>query len=184
MSGTTTPTFTYSQALGVDGSVRADAVLRSDGLIVLDVAGSQPWEQYQAWLKAGNTLAPATLTAVQETRIAFLKGACGAAIIGGYTSSALGSPHVYPSGQTDQLNMAGSVLASLLPGLPSTWTTPFWCQDTSTGAWAMVEHTASQIQQAGADGKAWVASCQQKLASLTAQVQAATTAAAVLAISW
>lgn len=180
MSGT----LTYTEALLPDASVMPGAVLRSDGLIVQDVTGSQPWEQYQAWLKAGNTLAPATLAAVQAARIGFLKAACGAAIVGGYTSSALGSPHTYPSTATDQMNMAGSVMASLIPGLPSTWTTMFWCQDQATGKWAMTPHTASQIQKAGADDKAWIETCQQKLESLSAQVQAATTATGVQSITW
>ncbi|HQU11401.1 MAG TPA: hypothetical protein PLV07_07435, partial [Acidiphilium sp.] len=119
----------------------------------------------------------------QAAQIAVLKAACEAAITGGYVSAALGSAHTYPSTPTDQLNMAASVIASQLPGLPSTWATAFWCQD-STGKWAMLAHTAPQIQQAGSDGKAWVTTQQLKLASLSAQVMAATTVTAVQAITW
>lgn len=124
-----------------------------------------------------------SLSATQAAQIAALKAACASAITGGYTSSALGAAYTYPSGPTDQLNMTASVVASQLPNLPSTWTTPFWCAD-STGAWAMRAHTAAQIQQAGSDGKAWVTSCQTKLDGLVTQVMTATTPSAVQAIVW
>ena len=126
----------------------------------------------------------ATLAAAQQAQIATLSAACAAQIVGGFTSSALGAPHTYPSKiPTDQINLMGSVTDSLLPGLPTGWTTPFWCADAS-GNWSFAPHTAAQIQQAGQDGKANVANSQGKLAILTAQVMVATTVAAVSAISW
>lgn len=127
---------------------------------------------------------PAVLLAeAQAAQILVLKNACINAITSGYSSTALGSTYTYPSALTDQLNMAASVIASQLPGLASGWTTVFWCSDTA-GAWAMRPHTAAQIQQAGSDGKAWVTAQQVKLASLTSQIAAATTVAAVQAIIW
>ena len=123
------------------------------------------------------------LTELQIAQCAALKASCDAAIVGGYSSTALGAAHTYPSTQTDQINMLGSVSASVLPGLPATWTTVFWCAD-STGAWAMRPHTAAQIQQAGSDGKAWVTTCQVKLATLVGEVMAATTPVAVLEVVW
>ena len=125
----------------------------------------------------------ANLAAAQEAKLAALSQACAAQIVGGYTSSALGSPYTYPSTPTDQSNMTVSVLASLLPNLPGNWATPFWCAD-STGAWAMRQHPAAQIQQAGSDGKSAVTAAQIKNASLGAEVMAATTIAAVNAITW
>lgn len=124
-----------------------------------------------------------SLPAVQAAQIAALSAACAASITGGYTSSALGSAHQYGSAPTDQLNMAGSVLASLLPGLATGWTTPFKCAPAG-GAWSLLPHTAAQIQQAGMDGKAWVESRQTQFAALVAQVDAATTVQAVQAIVW
>ena len=129
------------------------------------------------------TAQPQTLASAQSAQISALTASCAAAITSGYTSSALGSAHTYPSGATDQINMIGSVTASLLPGLASGWTTPFWCAD-STGAWSFAPHTAAQIQQAGDDGKAWVVTCQTKLQTLSASVSAAKTLAAVQAIVW
>ena len=126
---------------------------------------------------------PPGLSTVQANKIASLSASCATQITAGYTSSALGSAHTYPSKPTDQSNMTASVVASLIPNLPSTWTTQFWCQD-STGTWAMVAHTATQIQQAGQDGKAAILAAQVKNSNLAAQVMAATTVAAVNAINW
>ena len=123
------------------------------------------------------------LADAQTAKISELTNACQTAIVGGYSSSALGSAHTYPSKPTDQANMTASVLSSLLPGVSSTWETMFWCAD-SSGNWAYVSHTASQIQQAGSDGKTFIQSQQAKLEGLKQQVAAATTVAAVQAITW
>lgn len=129
--------------------------------------------------------APASvlLQQAQSAQVSTLRNICQAAIVGGFVSSALGAAHTYPSTLTDQHNLSGSVVASLLPGLPSTWTTPFWCQN-SSGAWIFAEHTVAQIQQVGSDGKAWVIAQQTQLQELQAQVMAATTIAAVQAVVW
>ena len=125
----------------------------------------------------------AQLQAAQTAQRALINASCIAAMTGGFQSSALGAPYTYPSTLTDQHNLSGSVVASLLPNLPSTWTTPFWCKN-SSGVWAMVEHTAAQIQQVGIDGKAWITTCQQQKASLDARINAATTVSAVQSVLW
>jgi len=114
---------------------------------------------------------------------ATLTATCAGAITGGFTSSALGTPHTYPNDPTSQTNLMGSVLASMLPGVPATWTTAYWCMDTA-GSWAFQPHTIPQIQQAGADGKAWVLGCQTQLATMRSQAAAATTIAQIQAIVW
>lgn len=63
------------------------------------------------------------------------------------------------------------------------WTTPFWCED-ATGNWAWVNHTSAQIQKVGVDGKQAILANMAKNAGLAAQVAAATTIAAVQAITW
>ena len=131
----------------------------------------------------GNWPPPETVQQAQAVQLASLRAECDAAILAGYVSSALGAVYLYPSSTTDQINMMGSVTASMLPGLAAGWSTPFWCKDNS-GVWAMRPHTASQIRQAGNDGKAWVLTCQQKLAALSATVAAATTVDAVKAVVW
>ncbi len=112
-----------------------------------------------------------------------LTQAAQVAMTGGFTSSALGSAYTYPSALTDQINLSASVTASLLPNLPSTWTTEFSCAD-SIGTWADRPHTAAQIQQVGVDAKTWITNQRNQLKTLLAQVAAATTVAAVQAISW
>lgn len=143
------------------------------------------------WIVAGQdgkpTLADpadlATLDDVKADKITKLTADCSAAIVGGYKSLCLGSEHRYPNGVTDQINMMGSVTASLLPSLSQDWETPFWCED-SDGVWDFRPHTVAQIQQAGSDGKAHVVECQVTLATLSASVLAAADAAAVAAIVW
>jgi hypothetical protein len=133
-----------------------------------------------------NFTAPAptiTLAQAQKQQSSVLNSACQSQITAGFTSSALGTAYTYPAKVTDQQNLTASVLSSLMPGLPTTWTTPFWCEN-SSGTWAYVTHTAAQIQQVGQDGKNAILTAMQQLQTLTAQVNAATTVAAVQAITW
>lgn len=123
------------------------------------------------------------LASAQAAQLASLSASCAAAIVGGFTSTALGSVYTYPSKPTDQQNLSASVLASLMPDLPANWQTPFWCED-ATGKWAFVNHTAAQIQQVGQDGKAAILDCMAKNATLSAEVMAAATVGAVQAITW
>lgn len=90
--------------------------------------------------------------AYQSRKLAELRQACNAQIIAGFQCDALGSVHLYPAKQTDQTNLAGSIIDSLIPDLPADWTTPFWCADAG-GVWDFRPHTAAQIQKAGRDGK-------------------------------
>lgn len=139
------------------------------------------------WIKSasGTFSAPPgpSLASAQAARIAALTSAANAAIVGGFPSSALGAPHTYPTDTMSQMNMTASVTASLVPGLASTWTTQFLCED-STGLWAYLPHTAAQIQKAGQDVMAAILGARVQLATLTAQVNDATTVAAVQAIVW
>lgn len=124
-----------------------------------------------------------TLAQAQRERIAAIGATCQAAIYAGFESSALGDVHTYPASDTDQRNLIASVIASLLPGLPSGWTVPFWCADAS-GAWDMREHTAEQIQKAGSDGQTAITALRLQNAQLAAEVMAAATVAAVQAVTW
>ena len=123
------------------------------------------------------------LAQAQATQSAALTAACGAAIVAGFQSSALGSAHTYPSQPNDQTNLIGAVTASQSPGLPATWACNFWCAD-STGAWAFRSHTATQIQQVLADAVVAREAFSAKLAGLVAQVNDATTVAEVQAVAW
>lgn len=123
-----------------------------------------------------------TLDDLKAAKVAALSISCKAAIVAGFDSSALGSVHHYPSKDTDQMNLSSSVLASILPGNPADWTTPFWCADGDT--WAFVPHTATQIQQVGRDAKAAILTLMAKNAQLAAQAMAATDPAELDAIAW
>lgn len=144
----------------------------------------------EGWNFDGNTFTPpipaaaaTTLTQAQAAQQNLVSFGCSETIVGGFTSSALGAVYNYPSKPNDQSNLAASVLASILPGVSSGWTTPFWCAD-STGAWAFRPHTAAQIQQVGQDAKTFVIAQQNKLASLIQSIAAAASVAAVETISW
>ena len=171
-------------------------------IIRLDDGASIPrghrwWDDYEAWLSAGNTPQPApatfapyvapvavpTLSESQSSQISAISMDCGNEITSGFTSSALGSTYTYPSKMTDQMNLIGAYGDSLNPSNPSTWTTKFWCAD-STGAWALRVHTSSQIQQVFADGVARKLALIEQNDLLASQVMAATTVSAVQKIIW
>ena len=123
------------------------------------------------------------LVKAQQTQFAAISSACAAAIVGGFKSSALGKAYTYPSNETDQLNLSGSVMSSLFPNLPANWTTLQVCCDAS-GNWAYLPHTVSQIQQVGIDFKTFKLNCLTRNATLQAQVAAAKTVDAVQAINF
>jgi hypothetical protein len=124
-----------------------------------------------------------SLEEVRAARISSLTNSCGVAIVSGYVSSALGSAHTYPSGVTDQINMMGSVTASLLPDLGSDWSTPFWCED-ANGVWAFRVHSPKQIQTAGSDGKGHIVKCQAVLETLSASVSSSQSVEMVALVQW
>jgi hypothetical protein len=134
--------------------------------------------RYQAFMNPTSSLAGA-----QASQILEVSAACQVSIVSGFSSNALGASHAYPSKLTDQQNLTASVLASMYPGLTANWITPFWCKD-GDGNWAWVDHTVSQIQQVGSDGKVAILACMDKNAALQAQILAATDIDAVLAIKW
>lgn len=142
------------------------------------------FQQYIArWAAAAPPVRVRTLDDIRADKIAELSTACANQIYSGFASSALGMTHDYPALDKDQANLAASVLASLVPGLPADWTTRFWCKD-AAGVWEFRPHTVAQIQRAGLDGKAAIEAALQKNAVLAAQVTAAADEAAVGAITW
>lgn len=109
-----------------------------------------------------------TLDATRAAKVAEMSAACAAAILDGFPSSALGAEHTYPAKPTDQTNLAGSILDSLIAG-PGDWVTPFWCAG-ADGAWDFRMHTAAQIQQVGRDGKAAILAAMTRNEALRAQI--------------
>lgn len=144
---------------------------------------STPFVSSGALVAAPTPTAVQLLDAAQTKQLGILNTACQAQIYAGFSSSALGAAHTYPAKDKDQVNLTASYAASFDPTNPTGWTTPFWCMD-GTGVWALVQHTAAQIQQVGRDGKAAILAAITKNASLAGQVMAAGTVSAVEAIVW
>lgn len=167
----------YYQCMNGDGSISKTTVADSSGAFV---SISDP--AVAAWLKT-NSSGAVPLAQAQEARRGFLRAACTAEIIGGFSSSALGAAHTYPSTPNDQTNLIGAVTASQSPGLPSGWTCNFWCAD-SSGVWAQRSHTAAQIQKVLADGVVAREAASTKLVNAETQVQSATTVADVQKVVW
>lgn len=120
---------------------------------------------------------------LQKAKLSELSAACAHAIYAGAESSALGTIYQYPTDDKSQMNLTASITASLLPGVPDGWTTPFLCAD-SQGVWAIRNHTAAQIQQVGKDVKAFIVAAQTKNATLAEKVMNAAISEAVAAITW
>lgn len=177
------------RALIMDGSVVTNVILIDDEADPADfdaIAASDGAVGIGWRLIDGAWLPPADIRPLEEIRaakVAELSAACSGAIVGGFVSSALGSSHTYPSRATDQTNLMGSVVASMLPGVGPNWSTPFWCAAAS-GEWAFRPHSAAEIQAVGADGKTHIVACQTRLADLVALVGLAESAEDLGSIGW
>lgn len=118
---------------------------------------------------------PQTLESAQATKVTEINATCAAAIVGGFASSALGTPHTYDSALEDQLNLIGAVSLGI--------DLPYRCAD-AAGVKEFRLHTAAQLAQVAADGAAIKLAALEKAAALKAQVQAAADEAAVEAVVW
>lgn len=174
----------------IDAAIHAFDWTGAQGVYVLDMAtyaitpqGVSPSQHHRWDWNALAWIDPRTLDDLKHAKHLELNAACQSQIYSGYESAALGAPHHYPANDKDQSNMIASVTSSLYPGLPAEWVTPFWCADGS-GVWAYRPHTAAQIQQAGADGKAAILAALSKNAVLQARVAAATTIDELNAVEW
>ena len=120
-----------------------------------------------------------TLEEIKTSKISEINGKCKQEIISGFTSSALGSEHIYESEQTDQLNLIGVVTAGQ--------DDYFKCGVTDANGnvtWNYELHTIAQLQQVLVDGKTHKQGLLQKANTLKAQVTGATTIKDVEAIEW
>ncbi|RMG60294.1 MAG: hypothetical protein D6717_00395 [Gammaproteobacteria bacterium] len=110
-----------------------------------------------------------------------INAACAAEITAGFTSSALGTPHVYDSTLEDQINLLGAAMSGQ--------DLPFTCTDPATGVKAEVLHTSAQLQQVYADGVSFKSGLLSKARTLKTQLNQlaadpATTQADIDAVVW
>jgi hypothetical protein len=120
-----------------------------------------------------------SLQQLQATRLAELRKSCRDTLLGGFTSTALGVIHSYPSTETDQQNLRDALLTSISsPALES----PLWC--TNSGGWKMKPHTALQVEQVHSDWIAFRIAQQQRLLLLQTSANMAASAEALAAITW
>ena len=116
-----------------------------------------------------------SLDSVKAVKSAEINTACAAAIVGGFTSSALGMPHTYDSALEDQLNLIGAVGLGI--------NISYRCGD-AAGIKDFRLHTTAQLKQVAVDGAQIKLVALEKATTLKAQVQAAVDAAAVEAVVW
>jgi hypothetical protein len=119
-----------SDAVGVD-----DSVYNTYGAgqpPAGSIRGIDPTTKMPTWVTVASTL---TLAEAQAQQIQTLSNACQAAIINGFTSSALGTAHTYPSKQTDQLNLTASVTTALIAQSQA----GTWAASTAYAAGTLVE---------------------------------------------
>lgn len=121
---------------------------------------------------------PPAISALREEAAARLSRETRAAIRAGYECSALGSVHHYPATETDQLNVAGLVVAAMLDNVGGST----WCAD-GAGVWERRAHTAEQIQAVGRAARDHVAAAQAAYEIALQTLNAAETAEAVSAVS-
>jgi len=96
-------------------------------------------------------------------QIAVINAACAAAIVGGFSSTALGTVHTYDSALEDQVNLIGVAGA----GVDLAYT----CTD-AAGVKAAVLHTAVQLGQVYSDGLVYKAAQLSKARALKNQLEA------------
>ncbi len=111
----------------------------------------------------------ATLAEAKLARIEEVRSKTRSLIVAGFSSAALGTPHVYPSNETDQQNLAANILSAMLPGVSEGWTTLQLCAD-AAGVWTYRAHTQAQIVAVGIDAKTRVMACLLNGASLQAAI--------------
>jgi len=145
----------------------------SGGSVIVLADGVAPPNFNQKYDPTSQTFVD-NLAAFKTSQIKMLNTSCGAAIVGGFTSSALGlGAYTYASDPIQQSNIlscaaVGGLLACCPPG----------------GSWSKTAHTPTQATQVLTDFSTMRDTNRTKLDTLTAEVNAATTVAAVQAITW
>lgn len=120
------------------------------------------------------------LDEMKKLKVSELSQICHEAIVSGFTSSALGTPHVYDSTPEDQLNLEG---LSRYAERKNT-SVPYRCCPEGSEAKTYIVHTPAQLDQVVTDGIAFKSYLLHLLETRRQEIDACTTIAEVEAISW
>lgn len=143
-------------------------------------ANNADWIAFAAWLDLGNTPMPEyTIEQIKTLKKNQINADCASTIIGGFSSSALGSPHKYDSDIEDQINLIASFIASQALAV-----VPYRCTEIATGVKDWKNHTQAQITQLYFDGMTFKTTQLVIASQLKFQVDNAATQNEVGLISW
>jgi hypothetical protein len=109
-------------------------------------------------------------------QIAALKASCEAACRAGWTSEALGAPHIYDTEKDrDQVTLTALAVAALQQIMlgNTAWTCDVTCTAVASGIKAMRPHTAAQLAQVGTEVQAMIAGHKQRYYTVVAELEAA-----------
>lgn len=117
-----------------------------------------------------------------------VNAACKAAILAGFE---YGGYH-YPFQLTDQANLTGSVVASMIPSNASnaSWVTSFWSATNIAAplardqGWSLVDYTATQIQAVGEASIVFKLTAIKQLVGLSVLISACTDLTGITGITW
>ena len=140
-----------------------------------EVACTQAQAQNPSQYGLVNGVVTQLLSAVQAAQIATIKAACQAQILGGFSSSALGSAYNYPSDSVTQQNIQSAAQSGTSCGI--------WCEN-SAGLWSFMTHTPIELTKLFSDMVTFIQTQQQKYATLSNNISACTTISSVEAITW
>lgn len=159
-----------TDAVWIDNDPAPSGCVRFDG----EITSSMVWGDDVQNLREPN--AAELLTAAKIKKVSELKLACKAAIEAGFSSSALGTAHIYDSNlPQDQLNIFRSGTAGV--------DRMFTCTDADGIKWQR-PHTAAQLAQVLSDGDDHVSAKKAHFYTLLAQVNAAIDVETINGIVW
>lgn len=134
---------------------------------------------FHDWDLASKTWVP-DLSRARADQTADINADCRAKIIGGFISSALGSPRIYDSEETDQANLIGQRERAAITGQAQLYKS----RDVATGVKDWRPHTPAQLDQVFLDGAIFKEALLVQATLLKGQIAAANTLDEILVIVW
>ncbi len=153
--------------------------------VVQDFRGTKYWVSYDEEKEVTeiNELVPEgaflerpeePIDRVKSRKVSTLSNAVNLKIQSGFKSDALGSVHMYPSTETDQLNLAGLVAIGM--------DAAYVCED-EQGLWDKRLHTAAQLKKVAIDGAIWKSALLDEFRARRGIIENATTVEQIDSIS-